>query len=342
MDSLTIDLPYTAAIIIPNWNGKKFLADMLDSILVQTFTDFRLFVVDDGSTDGSIDILREYACKDKRILYIVRNREPKGAQTCRNIGYELSKGAKYVLFFDNDDLVAPYCLEQRVNFMESHPELDFSIFPAINFRNQPFDITTAVWGYRYLDDSLKAILEWTLPMVGWTNIYKRISYEMKGLLWDEKLKSMQDSDFNIQAILKGCKFEYAGDVKPDYYYRVTEESISSKLYSKEHAESHVYLIKKILESLSEVRQSKYSKDLMCYFIKFVEILITHKEQVKKLIDTPWIFRHRWFFIRLKLWQLLGYKGRILYFLFFKEFYNFKQKQAAWKEFGTEKVNSILK
>ncbi|MCI6160836.1 MAG: glycosyltransferase [Prevotella sp.] len=342
MDSLTLDFQYTVAIIIPNWNGKNFLAEMLDSILVQTFTDFKVFVVDDGSTDGSIDILREYVCKDKRINYTVRNREPKGAQTCRNMGYGLSKGAKYVLFFDNDDLVAPHCLEQRVHFMELHSELDFGIFPAINFRKQPYDFTTMVWGCRYLDDSLKAIFDWTLPMVGWTNIYKRLSYERKELQWDEQLRSMQDSDFNIQAILKGCKFEYADDAKPDYFYRDAEESVSSKLYSKEHADSHVHLIKKILESLNDVQQMKYSKDLMCYFIKFVEIMITHKEQVKKLINTSWIYSHRWFYVRLKLWQLLGCKGKILYCLFSKEFDLFNQKQTAWREFGSEKVHSLLK
>ena len=121
---------------------------MLDSLLAQTFEDFRVFVVDDQSTDRSLDILNDYSKKDKRINVYIRDREPKGAQTCRNIGFDLTIGAKFVVFFDNDDLVAPYCLEQRVRFMELHQELDYAIFPVLlysNLQHQPISILFVIY-----------------------------------------------------------------------------------------------------------------------------------------------------------------------------------------------------
>lgn len=334
---MTKDNSYSIAIIIPNWNGKKYLPSMLDSILAQSFEDFRVFVIDDQSTDGSTDVISSYASKDPRIHFMVRDREPKGAQTCRNIGFEQSEGAKYVVFFDNDDLIAPFCLRQRYDFMEAHPELDFGIFPAINFKDHPYDEIGLAWGCRYIDDTLKSMLDWTLPMVGWTNIYRRSSYVDYNLSWDEKLKSMQDSDFNIQAILKGCKFDYADHARPDYFYRDTQSSISSKLYSAEQADSHVHLVKKIFDSLSSSQLHRYEDDLRSYFVKFLEILISHKKQLSKLLDIDWLHSHPCFNLSLKLWSLFSFKGKLFYGLFSKEIKYFNSNQSSWRNFARSKA-----
>lgn len=328
---------YTIAVILPNWNGGKYLAEMLDSLISQTFEDFKVFVVDDESTDNSIEILKKYTMKDSRIHYVVRNRQTKGAQTCRNIGFERSIGAKYVVFFDNDDLVAPFCLEQRIAFMDEHQDIDYGIFPALNFEKQPYDNPKMVWGCHYIDDTLKAMLNWTLPMVGWTNIYRRTSYVEKGLYWDERLKSMQDTDFNIQSILKGCKFDYSFEAKPDYFYRNSQGSVSSKIYSKEHAESNVYLVRKIIESMNAAQLEKYDLDIRSYYLKFMEIIFQNKKQVNRLMDLDWIKQKKWFNFKLKLWMLFGCKCRILNEFFKTEFAYFKQNQNNWRKFTASKA-----
>lgn len=339
--SLTPNYNYTVAVVIPNWNGEKYLPEMLDSILEQSFKDYRVFVVDDQSTDNSIELLKAYSAKDSRIKYYVRDREPKGGQTCRNTGFALSEGAKYVVFFDNDDLVAPYCLEQRVHYMEEHSDLDFAIFPAMNFEKVPYDNPNTVWGCRYIDDTFKAMLNWTLPMVGWTNIYRRSSYKSKGLQWDERLKSLQDSDFNIQAIIKKCKFEYADEAAPDYFYRYSIGSVSTKLYSKEHAGSHVLLVKKIIESLNEELLEKYDKDIKSYYLKFTEIIFQHAEHLKELMDLEWLREQKLFRYKLKLWLVFGHKYRILHMLFSKEFKYFSHQQSNWSNFVNNKSKQFL-
>ena len=109
---------YTLAVVIPCWNCEQYIGALLDCLLSQTLLDWKAFLIDDWCEDGTAGIIKSYEAKDARIRYYKRDREPKGAQTCRNIGFGLTEGAKYVVFFDSDDLIAPYCFEQRVLAMD--------------------------------------------------------------------------------------------------------------------------------------------------------------------------------------------------------------------------------
>lgn len=328
---------YTVAVVIPNWNGEKHLPAMLDSLLAQTFTDFRVLVVDDQSTDRSIDILKEYAAKDDRICYFVRDREPKGAQTCRNCGFEFSEGAQYVVFFDHDDLTAPYCLEQRVRFMDLHPELDFAIFPALDFKKEPYHDTTLVYGFRNHDDPLKELLNRVSQMTGWTNIFRRSSYVAKGLIWDEELLSFQDTYFNIQSIIKGCKFDFADDAQPDYFYRHRSGSISSVRESNDHAGSHAHFVTKVIERLSDEQLQKYQQDVKSCYLSFMIFFFPYRELVVKMLDLNWIRKQRYFSWKLKLWLMLGHKYRILQWLFSKELKYYNSQQEDYRLFRSSKI-----
>ena len=71
----------------------------------------------------------EYFAKDERMHYLHRNREPKGPQTCRNIGLENARG-EFIIFFDSDDQVFPFTLKKRVEALRSREDLDFMVFPS--------------------------------------------------------------------------------------------------------------------------------------------------------------------------------------------------------------------
>lgn len=284
------------SVVFPCWNAERFIPGIIDCLLSQTYTNWQAIFVDDQSTDNTIKLLQHFGNKDNRIKYFVRDRLPKGAPTCRNIGYELARGSKYIIYFDVDDLFAPYCFEQRVRYMDNHPNLDFGIFPAIMLCQT--HSLQYVYGYKIFEDSLKAMLNWTLPMVGWTNIYRYKSLEIHSLRWDEKLKSMQDTDMNIQALTKKCEYEYA-DTQPDYFYRVFNDtnSISKKISDKEHLLSHLYLLQKILDNLSEEQFAKYDQDIKCYLLKFVRIFSSDKLIMRKFCEIPWVNCHRWYSMR---------------------------------------------
>lgn len=90
------------SIIVPIYNTEKYLHRCIDSILAQTFTDFELILVNDGSTDNSGKICDEYAEKDTRIVVI--HKENEGVSSARNIGIEISTG-NWITFVDSDDMI---------------------------------------------------------------------------------------------------------------------------------------------------------------------------------------------------------------------------------------------
>ena len=96
------------SVIVPVYNGARWLGQCVDSILAQTYTDFELILVDDGSTDGSGDICGRYAAKDGRVQAM---RQPNAGPTpARRNALALARG-EYVCFADADDWVVPNWLE---------------------------------------------------------------------------------------------------------------------------------------------------------------------------------------------------------------------------------------
>ena len=96
------------SVIVPVYNVEKYLCECIDSILTQTFTDFELILVDDGSQDNSGKICDEYANKDHRITVI--HQENQGQASARNNALAIAKG-EWVHFVDSDDLIHPQMLE---------------------------------------------------------------------------------------------------------------------------------------------------------------------------------------------------------------------------------------
>lgn len=103
------------SVVVPTYNGEDFLAECLDSILGQTFADFELICVDDGSTDGAPALLDEYASKDGRMR--VLRQENQGVSAARNTGMSAARGT-YLLFFDDDDWLEPTAFEKTVGQLE--------------------------------------------------------------------------------------------------------------------------------------------------------------------------------------------------------------------------------
>lgn len=99
------------SVIVPVYNVEQYLSACVESVLQQTYPDFELLLVDDGSTDGSSLLCDELACSDERIR--VFHKENGGQGSARNFGLEHAKGT-YVLFLDSDDTIAPTLLEVTV------------------------------------------------------------------------------------------------------------------------------------------------------------------------------------------------------------------------------------
>lgn len=107
------------SVVMPLYNARRYVSEAVRSILGQTFTNFELIVIDDGSTDGSCDIVKSVAESDPR-LRLVRQ-ENRGVSAAANLGTELAR-ARFLARMDADDISLPMRLEKQVAFLREHPE----------------------------------------------------------------------------------------------------------------------------------------------------------------------------------------------------------------------------
>lgn len=105
------------SVVVPVYNMEKYLSRCLDSLLAQTIEDFEILLIDDGSTDSSADICKEYTKKDHRIIYVYK--ENGGLSDTRNAAIKIAKG-EYITFVDSDDYVHSTYLEYLLSLMERY------------------------------------------------------------------------------------------------------------------------------------------------------------------------------------------------------------------------------
>ena len=110
------------SVLMPVYNCQTFLRESIESILAQKFSDFEFIIIDDGSTDGSPNIIQEYASRDKRIQ-AVRNPKNKGLIETLTIGNRYCHG-EFIARMDADDISLPDRLELQYAYLISHPEID--------------------------------------------------------------------------------------------------------------------------------------------------------------------------------------------------------------------------
>jgi len=138
-------------VLMSVYNGEKYLAEAVESILNQTFRDLEFLIINDGSTDATADILERYRRSDNRIT--VYNQENQGLIASLNRGFQLAKG-EYVARMDADDVSLTERLAREVKFMDTHPDIG----------------VVGTW-VEYMDENGRRLGEWHFPtapdVIGW-------------------------------------------------------------------------------------------------------------------------------------------------------------------------------
>ena len=116
------------SVIVPVYQVETWLDECVQSILNQSFTDFELILVDDGSHDGCPSICDRYAMEDSRVCVI--HQPNSGVSVARNAGLDRARG-KYISMIDSDDVLGPGSYEPNIAVLEAHPEVDFVQLPIL-------------------------------------------------------------------------------------------------------------------------------------------------------------------------------------------------------------------
>lgn len=204
------------SIIVPSFNRVDLIAETLNSVFSQTYQKWECIIVDDGSSDNTIDIINSFIEKDSRFSLIKRNRFPKGAPTCRNIGLDISNG-EFIIYLDSDDILAPYCLEQRFNKFSVHFDMDFLVFKSLLFVDEPFS-NGFYWNIDNEENDLARFIKLDALWQTSGPIYKK-EFLLKMNGFKEDLLFWQDYDLHLRCLLKKGMYLKFFDLPVDVYIR---------------------------------------------------------------------------------------------------------------------------
>lgn len=262
------------SILMPVYNCALYLTEAIDSILNQTFTNFELIVLDDGSTDGSAGIAKSYS--DSRIVYHC-NEKNIGLANNLNVGLRMAKG-KYIARMDGDDISLPERLQTQFDFLESHPDIDLCSCGL-----QMFGYEDAVWVREFDPEAVKITMMFFSPVLHATSVWRRNSFEKNNLYYNQDAFPAEDYDLWARAIFF-CKLINMPDVL--YMYRIhgiqvtkTDISVNQKV-----REVRINYIRNALPGLEKSFYTDFVDKFISAYPKTLEQISELKSIGFQLID----------------------------------------------------------
>ncbi|HHT9107002.1 MAG TPA: glycosyltransferase [Candidatus Wunengus sp. YC64] len=230
----------TVSIFMPVYNSEKYLAETLESLLLQTYCGFEIIIADDGSTDKSLQIARDYENRDKRIK--VFSLPHNGEVKTRNEAIKhTNPNSKYLLNHDSDDISLPNKLEKLVGYLEEHPEI--AIVGCIaeyfddehNYRGKP--------PIEWQPERIRETFGEVNSMINSASLIRREVFDKIGY-YREEYRSVDDYDFFARALIAG--FELANIPEVLHRIRLHPASVGST-----RAKTQQILAEKIRENYKQ-------------------------------------------------------------------------------------------
>lgn len=230
-------------VVMPCYNNGKYVAKAIESVQKQTYTNWELIIVNDGSTDDSEKTINSYAKDDDRIHYI--SQENQGVSIARNAGAKAANG-EFICFLDADDWLAPNALEQAIQAYKKHVDCRmFYLKGIVVVYNEEKVVETVP--FRHIDGTYKQVLlnGMDVKIVIRTKDFE----EIRG--FDENMTNgFEDWEFCIRFLYKRCNIVVSEDIL--YYYRKNHITNSLSIMAEQKELSvQCYIYKKNMEKFVE-------------------------------------------------------------------------------------------
>lgn len=218
------------AVILPAYNAENFIAECLESLLNQTFSDFCILAVNDASTDNTGKILETYVAKDARlrVYHLPQNQgEPAVMQFTMDILKEMD--VEYVARMDADDICVPHRFEKQVQYLDEHLEIDILGSNALLFNDGQTDKTTKVSTLPLLDKDIKAHFSLARDnIINPSTMWRHSSIKALGINYAQTATA---PDFHMWVQCALHKKTFANLPEPLLFYRI-HQGQASKIHDK--------------------------------------------------------------------------------------------------------------
>lgn len=215
------------SVIIPVYNVEQYLNSCINSVISQSYTDFEIILVDDGSTDSSGKMCDEWSKKDSRIK--VFHKPNGGLSSARNYGIERASG-EYISFLDSDDFISETFFSELISLFSNNPQIDVSacgIKTFIDGKNEYKDFMPCESGLFSNDNFVSGILAHRISNAVWNKIYKR------SIIDSLRFKDgIINEDFPFVVELFSKVKHIASTNRCTYYYRLRPGSITRQLHPR--------------------------------------------------------------------------------------------------------------
>lgn len=201
------------SVLMPVYNGELYVREAIESMLNQTFTDFELLVLDDGSTDRTEEIVLSF--NDSRIRYH-RNASNIGIANNLNIGLAKARG-EYIARFDGDDVSLPDRLQVQINFLDTHPDVGLC-----STAMQLFGKHSEVWIREHHPEAIKITMLFYSPVLHASSMFRRRLFLDHELTYRQEAFPAEDYELWSRAV-KVCKLVNLPDVL--YNYRIHDTQV---------------------------------------------------------------------------------------------------------------------
>lgn len=205
---------------MPAYNVAPYIAESIESVLAQTYGDFELVIVDDGSTDETAEIARRYAERDPRIVIVPQ--ENRGLAAARNSALRRSHG-KLIALLDSDDLWTARFLEKQIAVLQARPDIDIVTGNAWTLGSHEDGLPARPWPDPRPEPNIDTLITDELSVFIMSVFTRRVYDTIGG--FDELLRTNEDYDFWFRAAMAG--FRFGRNDEPLGYYRRRDDSLSA-------------------------------------------------------------------------------------------------------------------
>jgi glycosyltransferase involved in cell wall biosynthesis len=286
------------SIVVPHFNRSALLAETLDSIRAQAYENWEVLVVDDGSADVEWSAVQRLCGGNVRVIR--RTDGQKGPSRCRNLGAAEAKG-EYLVFVDSDDLLAPWCLDERMVMVQSETGADFWVFPVLLFERRPGD-SVICWNQFAGDDDLERFLKSDPPWHTSSPVWSKEAFLSLGG-FNERVMYGDDAELHARALLRALRIQKFPGCLPDLFIRRGPEQRITSGWSSALIESRRIRLEEGTRLLTRTNGAKNLSRLWegQYFVEGEELLFNvenSREAIGMVLDAwvtgyqPGIFR-RW-------------------------------------------------